>query len=85
MQRHKIRAYSIISSQRASIFLRWLFGQPGFPQSLLVSRQVFGTGFGGEGAFLGCTGLSTVSLPASLNEFGPGVFAACTSLGGQGR
>ena len=37
------RAYSIISSQRASIFLRWSFGQPGLPQSFFVSQEVFGT------------------------------------------
>ena len=36
------RAYSIISSQRASIFLRWSFGQPGLPQSFFVSQKVFG-------------------------------------------
>jgi hypothetical protein len=36
------RAYSIISSQRASIFLRWSFGQPGSPQSFFfVSQKVF--------------------------------------------
>src|SRR6267378_1035917 len=36
------RAYSIISSQRASIFLRWSFGQPGLPQSFFVSREIVG-------------------------------------------
>jgi hypothetical protein len=36
------RAYSIISSQRASIFLRWSFRQPGSPQSFFVSREAFG-------------------------------------------
>ena len=27
---------------RASIFLRWSFGQPGLPQSFFISREVFG-------------------------------------------
>jgi hypothetical protein len=36
------RAYSTISSQRESIFLRWSFGQPGLPQSFFVSRDAFG-------------------------------------------
>ena len=33
---------SIISSQRASIFLRWSFGQPGLPQSFFISREIVG-------------------------------------------
>ena len=37
-----IRAYLIISSQRASIFLRWSFGQPGLPQSFFISREIVG-------------------------------------------
>jgi hypothetical protein len=28
---------------RASTWLRWLFGQPGLPQSFFQSREVFGT------------------------------------------
>ena len=31
------------SPPRASIWLRWSFGQPGLPQSFFVSREVFGT------------------------------------------
>jgi len=45
------RAYSIISSQRASIFLRWSFGQPGLPQSFFQSREVFGPPKRGEHVF----------------------------------
>src|SRR5262245_49077767 len=40
VQVHRIEGSA--SSQRASIFLRWSFGQPSLPQSFFVSQKVFG-------------------------------------------
>ena len=34
----------------------------------------------GDGAFLGCTGVSSISFPDSVESFGESAFAGCTSL-----
>ena len=35
----------------------------------------------GRGAFYGCTGLTSVSLPKGLNKIGEGAFEECTRKG----
>lgn len=52
-----------------------------FPESMETSaKEIYGDGFIGDNAFIGCTSLATVTLPKKLDEVGTGIFAECTSL-----
>lgn len=42
--------------------------------------SIYGTNLATEGAFLGCTALTSVALPASVTSIGNGAFSGCAAL-----